>query len=403
MLNHISSNKSNNKLIPLLFMLPVLWMTTGMLWDGDGDMRLVPIILVLALVSIFLFRFEIIKENFKNSFWIKLLLVSGLFGSIAYKIYGFDSRELRATLSILILLLVTPRDFYTKKVMQWVLLAAASSCALYGYYYQLYVNFNRGSWPINAIPFATICGLVCITSLGLIVTHFKEKKMLVLLASLLLSVTALLLSQSRGPLIAIILIVFLLLLYVSFTRRKTLGVCILVCLSTLTLGISQVSLVQQRIEDTIREYHLIQKGIYGYSIGTRLEMVNIGAELWQKKPILGYGKDIKHEFDRLESEKRISPIFNRYISMTFHNGYIDKFVIYGLIGGAIFITFLLYPILLSRRYSIENGSALLWPPALFIAICNVSDAPFINAQAAIYYMYLIGFVIFMLNNENEET
>ncbi|PMK05050.1 O-antigen ligase family protein [Vibrio sp. 10N.261.55.A7] len=403
MLNYISSSKSNNKFIQLLFSLPVLWMTTGMLWDGDGDMRLVPIVLVLALVSILLFRFEIIRDNFKNSFWIKLLLVSGLFGAIAYKIYGFDSRELRATLAILVLLLVTPRDFYTKKVMQWILLAAASSCALYGYYYQLHVSLGRGAWPINAIPFATICGLVGIASLGLIVTNFKEKRIVFLLISLTCSVVGLLLSLSRGPFIAMIVVFFLLLLYASFKRSKKLSVCVLVFLSTVIFGISQFSVVQERIEHTIKDYRLIQKGVYGSSIGIRLKMVNIGANLWQKKLILGYGKDIKQEFDRLESEKRISPSFNRLISMTFHNGFIDKFVMYGVIGGAIFLTFLLYPIILSRRYSIENGSALLWPPALFIAICNVSDAPFINAQAAIYYMYLIGFVSFMLMNQKEEA
>ncbi|WGW00488.1 O-antigen ligase family protein [Vibrio sp. YMD68] len=403
MSNHISSNKNNNKFIQLLFILPVLWMTTGMLWDGDGDMRLVPIVLVLALVSIFFFRFEIIKDNFKNSFWIKLLLVSGLFGAIAYKIYGFDSRELRATLAILVLLLVTPRDFYTKNVMQWMLLVAACSCALYGYYYQVHVYMDRGSWPINAIPFATICGLVGIFSLGLIVAHFKEKSVVILFASFSFSVVGLLLSQSRGPLISMLVIVFLLLLYVSSRRSKKLSVYVLVCLSAITLGISQLSFVQQRVEYTVQEYRLIQKGEYGSSVGVRLRMLNMGVELWQKKPILGYGKDIKQEFDRLESEKRISPIFNRYISMTFHNGYIDKFVMYGVVGGVIFISFLLYPIILSRRFSIENGSALLWPPALFIAVCNFSDAPFINAQAAIYYMYLIGFVSFMLMNQKEEA
>ncbi|MEZ9231558.1 O-antigen ligase family protein [Vibrio amylolyticus] len=394
---------SNNKFVYLIFTFPILWMTTGMLWDGDGDMRLVPIVLVLALVSIFLFRFEVIKDNFKNSFWIKLLLVSGLFGAIAYKIYGFDSRELRATLSILVLLLVTPRDFYTKKVIQWILLASASSCVLYGYYYQVHAGLGRGAWPINAIPFATICGLVGVFSLGLFVTQFKEKRVVILFASFVFSVVGLLLSQSRGPLISMILVVFLLLLYVSSKRSKKLSFCVLVCLSTITLGISQLSVVQERVEYTIQEYRLIQKGVYGSSTGIRLEMFNIGADLWQKKPILGYGKDIKQEFDRLESEKRISPTFNRLISMTFHNGFIDKFVMYGVIGGAVFIAFLIYPILLSRRYSITSGSALLWGPALFIAICNVSDAPFINAQAAIYYMYLIGFVSFILMNQNEET
>ena len=153
---------NRKKLTSLLFLAPVIWMATGMLWDGDGDMRLVPLVLVIAVISIALFRFEVIKDNFKNSFWVKLLLINGLFGSIAYEIYGFDSRELRATLVILIFLLVTPKYIFNKKNMQWLLLISSISCALYGYYFQIYNYVPRGYWPINAIPFATICGLVSI-------------------------------------------------------------------------------------------------------------------------------------------------------------------------------------------------------------------------------------------------
>lgn len=131
-------------------------------------------------------------------------------------------------------------------------------------------------------------------------------------------------------------------------------------------------------------------------------MYNIAFVLWKEKPIFGYGKEIKNEFDRLEAEKAITPWFNRLISMTFHNGYLDKFVLYGIPGGLIFLTFLFYPIYLSRQYSLKEGSALLWAPALFMILCNLTDAPFINAQATIYYMFIIGAVSMMLKNEKEQ-
>lgn len=392
---------NKNKLTPLLFLAPVIWMATGMLWDGDGDMRLVPIVLAITAISIFLFRFDVIKDNFKNSFWIKLLFINGFFGVIAYKIYGFDSRELRATLSICVLLLVTPKSLYTKKAMQWFLFVAAVSCALYGYYYQIHINYLRNDWPVNAIPFATICGLISISSISLIVSDFNGKNFLLLIFACFLSMTGLLLSQSRGPLIATIVIVSCLYLYVSYRKSKALTICVLISIFTFTWGISKLPVIQERIEVTIGEYNLIQQGDYGTSVGIRLQMLEIGVDLWKVRPLFGFGKDIKSEFDRLESEKRITPAVNRLISMTFHNGYMDKFVLYGVVGGIIFLTFIIYPIWKSKEFALEGGSSLLWAPALFVSICNLSDAPFINAQAAIYYMFIVGSVTMILSNEKE--
>lgn len=392
---------SSNKVAFLLSLVPVFWMGTGMLWDGDGDMRLVPIVLVISAVYIFLYRLEVIKDNFKTSFWVKLLIVNGLFGLLAYELYGFDSRELRATLIMLVLFLVTPKEFYTKKRMQYFFLIAAISCFLYGYYYQVSIHLERGLWPINAIPFATICGLISISSLGLLFTSFKGKNFIVLTMAMVLAFVGLLLSQSRGPLIAIIVVTSAILLYISAKRSKVITVAVTLCLVAAIGGITQVSVVQERIKRTIYEYHQIQSGYLGSSIGVRFQMATIGFELWQKKPILGFGKEVKSEFNRLESEKVITPSVNRLISMTFHNGYLDKFVLYGVFGGVIFLIFMIYPMWVSRLYPIRRGAVLLWAPALFIAICNLSDAPFINAQAAIYYMFIIGSVTIMLSNEKE--
>ena len=392
---------NRKKLTSLLFLTPIIWMSTGMLWDGDGDMRLVPIVLIVAVVSIALFRFEIVKGNFKNSFWIKLLLVNSLFGLLAYEIYGFDSRELRATLIVLFMFLFTPRKYYTKSMMQWFLLASSFSCLFYSLYYQVYIDLDRGHWPINAIPFATICGLILFTSIGLILTGFEGKVRRLLFLSVFLSLISLILTQSRGPLIAQFVVFSIFTIIYSYSKERKVVIFVLFCFILSSYLVVKLPLVQSRVESTIQEYHRIQDGDFGSSIGIRFQMIDIGKELWLKKPLVGYGKDIKLEFDRLEQEGRITPNVNRLISMTFHNGYLDKFVMYGSLGGGIFLTFLIYPIWLSRFYTIKNGSSLLWGPALFILICNFSDAPFINAQAAIYYMFIIGSVTMMLSNERE--
>lgn len=399
----MSELTNRNKLTSLLFLVPVIWMTTGMLWDGDGDMRLVPIVLIVVATSLVLFRFEIIKDNFKNSFWIKLLIVNGLFGIIAYEYYGFDSRELRATLVILFLLTVTPRSLYTKSAMQWMFSLASLSVFIYSYYHQNYINLARGYWPINAIPFATICGLILISLVALLLIDFKGKSPIIIGGAILLSSVALLLTQSRGPLIALLFVVAIIFLYYSFKKKKSLTLMVFLGLILSIYSVLKIPLVEHRVERTIQEYNKIQDGDLTSSVGIRLQMLAIGSELWKQKPILGFGKDIKHEFNRLEASERITPEVNQLISMTFHNGYLDKFVLYGIPGGVIFLVFLLYPLWAARGVSLASGSSLLWGPALFISVCNFSDAPFINAQAAIYYMFIIGSVTMMLSNEKDKV
>lgn len=172
------------------------------------------------VVSISFYKFKYVALNLKNNFWIKLLVVSGVFGTIAYFTYGFDSRELRATLVVLFLLLILPNNFYQQRYFQWFLLLSSISCALYGYKFQFLTGSARGYWPINAIPYATICGLVLISSLGLLISKYHGKLILTVCTSSLLSFFGLVLSQSRGPLISIFVVLFFLIFLLFFFRSK---------------------------------------------------------------------------------------------------------------------------------------------------------------------------------------
>ncbi|MGD8172539.1 O-antigen ligase family protein [Vibrio sp. TRT 21S02] len=394
---------NKNKLVSLLFSIPILWMATGMLWDGDGDMRLVPIVLLVALTSLFLFKFDTIKDNFNSNFWIKILLVSSCFGIFAYLYYGFDSRELRATITILLVLLVIPSYYYRRGSVQWFLLVCSVCCSIYGYYFQYLNSSTRSEWPINAIPFATISGLILIISINLLlISKCRIKKILILMPSIIFSLNGVLFSQSRGPLISVVIVLFISIFTFFLLKNKRSAFFSILAFSILSLSLIQIPLVNQRLNYTYNELNTIKNGNFDTSIGVRFQMQNIAFELWKQKPIFGYGKNIKREFARLEKKKIITPKVYRLISMTFHNGYLDKFVLYGIPGGLIFLTFLFYPIYLSRQYSLKEGSALLWAPALFMILCNLTDAPFINAQAAIYYMFIIGAMSMMLKNEKEQ-
>ncbi|WP_367987867.1 O-antigen ligase family protein [Vibrio sp. NTOU-M3] len=394
------STISKDKITSFIFYLPILWISTGMLWDGDGDMRLVPIVLFVVMISLFLFKFENIKINFKNNFWIKLLLISASFGGVCYLYYGFDSRELRATLVVFFIFLVTPIHFFSIKTIQIFIFIASLTCALYVFNYQFLNHSSRAVWPINAIPFATISGLISIVSFVFLL--HKNTNNFKLLTSMILSFSGVVLSQSRGPLLSIMFVFFSIALLFLFVKNKKHTVWLLFIFIFLGFSLTKIPLISQRLESTYSEYHKIKNGDLNTSIGIRLQMQKIAFDLWRIKPIFGYGKDIKKEFNRLQSENVINSRVNWLISMTFHNGYLDKFVLYGIPGGLIFLNFLFYPIYLSRQYSLKEGSALLWAPALFMILCNLTDAPFINAQAAIYYMFIIGAVSMMLKNEKEQ-
>lgn len=396
------STTNKNKLISTLFSIPILWMATGMLWDGDGDMRLVSIVLSLTTISLCIFKLYHVKVNFKNSVWIKLLIVSASLGGVSYLYYGFDSRELRATLVVLFILLITPCELYSRRYMQYFLFIASLCCLFYGVNFQYFKHAERGAWPINAIPFATISGMLFLISVTFLSCYYKYKSNSILILSSLLSMCGVIFSQSRGPLFFLFITLFIFIFIFFYYKSKKLAILSILFLSLIVYGLTNIPLISQRINYTYDEINIIKNDNLNTSIGIRFQMQKIAFELWQRKPFFGYGKQIKNEFDKLQEEKTITPEVNRLISMTFHNGYLDKFVLYGIPGGLIFLTFLFYPIYLSRQYSLKEGSALLWAPALFMILCNLTDAPFINAQAAIYYMFIIGAVSMMLKNEKEQ-
>ncbi|MGD8111344.1 O-antigen ligase family protein [Vibrio sp. TRT 17S01] len=398
----MSSTINKDKLISILFSIPILWMATGMLWDGDGDMRLVPIVLLVVMISLLFLKIDNIKKNFKNNFWLKLILINSSFGVIAYLCYGFDSRELRATLVVLFLFLAMPIDLLSKKNIRYFIFISSLTCFLYGFYFQVLNHSARGVWPINAIPFATISGLISIISFVSLFSKNEKNNYFISLMSLIFSFGGIILSQSRGPLLSVMIIFFVITFLFLFVKKKKHTVVFIFSFIFISFCLTKVPLISQRLDNTYDEYNKIRVGNLNTSIGMRFQMQNIAFELWKQKPILGYGKNIKREFARLEKKKIITPKVYRLISMTFHNGYLDKFVLYGIPGGLIFLTFLFYPIYLSRQYSLKEGSALLWAPALFMILCNLTDAPFINAQAAIYYMFIIGAVSMMLKNEKEQ-
>lgn len=394
---------NREKVFSLAYYLPLLWVSTGMIWDGDGDMRMVPIVLLAVFVSLYQHRGRVFLDNLNDSFWVKLLLVNAIFGAVSYWYHGFDSRELRATIVVFFYLSFVPRRIYTYQLLQYFLLVSSVSALLFACYFNPYLNMARGVWPVNAIPFGSICGMISILSVFLLYKKYDDKLILLPLISFLFSFSALILSESRGPILSLVMIVLVLLLFFNQLARGYKMASLMGFALILALAFNS-SYVQKRIQATIGEVHNIERGNLETSIGYRLQMHKIAYQLFKESPILGHGHggQLNERIEKWHDEGIISAELARLMTMTFHNGLTEKLVMYGTIGGVIFLFFMCYPIYFATRYRLDAETFGFWGSACFIILCNVTEATFINPQAMIFYTLPVGLLIFISHQERAQ-
>ncbi|WP_158589000.1 O-antigen ligase family protein [Alginatibacterium sediminis] len=391
-------NKSNYKpFLEVLFVaIPFIWLATGFQWDGDGEMRL-----LIALIPILIW--SLLGNRAKNEFkefladrWLQLIACLIVLVSISYLTYGHSSRELRGLVAVFLLLILTPRTFFNTNNYSWfILFYAISSCALTYYFTTIEVT-NRGAWPVNAVPFATNIGL-CIIMTSSVVYKYKltvEQKFRCITAIIAL-IIALINSQSRGPILALSFVSVVFVLYIVITNTSALKYKAIIVLSFITVVavIVQVPSINNRIGATLSEVKSIQDGNFKGSIGIRLSMYKTGYQIFKQAPIIGIGKDgIDRTLDQMLSESLISPSVHRYARMTLHNGYLDYLVRNGVVGLIVFLMVLISPLAIIKNNGNKDIGAVL-ALCTFLAVCNVSDFPFINAQCVVMYFLLIGFCL----------
>jgi O-antigen ligase len=266
-------------------------------------------------------------------------------------------------------------------------------------YFSIILNLGRSGLPVNAIPFSTITAIYLIFSIVLFLhsTNLKTKIMMSLMV--LANISSLILSETRGTLLAgFIAMVFILLKTLNFNKINLKTIAISVVIITGMFLILKHP-IEQRIEQTAVEYHKIEAGNLTSSIGLRLQLWKSAPMLIGDHFLLGVGNNIRNEIDKLYIKNKISQPLYDLQPAHLHNQYLDKIVKNGILGFILFILLLLIPIVASKETNTLYKQLSLGVVIIF-SISSLTDVPFNHGQTLFIYLLFIGvFNMFALNNE----
>ncbi|MEH6454252.1 MAG: O-antigen ligase family protein [Psychromonas sp.] len=395
-MNKFATQISNN-----LIYFPLLWISTLMFGIEKGEKILLIIVLLCALLSLTINKFSIVKYNWKNYPWIKYLLFLVLFGVISQLIHGFGSRELRALETAVILLLFLDLTKIKIPYIAYLLLVGAISALVFTYFYLNIQPTDRRLWPVNAIPFASYITLIIGCSI-LLIRHAQNKMIaciLILAASI--GVIALILTGSRGPILALICTVCLIFIYLAIRGHINWKIITIGLILITLVSVTTFTYIQKEYSRTINEITAISQGDLQTSIGLRLSVYAIGLELIKEKPLLGHGKvDLSLRWDQMLKNKEITPLERQVLSWNFHNDFIEKIVTSGILGLITMFFWLGMPIVYGIREHREHLPLVSAPPLLYF-FASMTDTPSTNGSSYVTYLIFTGIILACLINSKK--
>ncbi|CAH7460093.1 O-antigen ligase family protein [Vibrio chagasii] len=377
--------------LSILLLLPYFIAVTGMLVLDGGDKKIIPFIIVSTIISILLYKKELIVKNLKSPFiWLLSLLCS--YTIFSYYYHGASSREMRALLGAMLFLLFFPYQILTQRVIQWIVLAGSFIVCINSIYFNLYMGIERNAGYINPIPYATSCALLSIVAFSLLLDTCSLKRKALPLIAFLLSLPPIILSETRGIWLAFSLSIFFIFIAKCTKNPPSKSQILLVFIFTAILTSTGAFLfkdkINERYNQTIYEVKKIQSGDYNTSVGLRLQMWMLAPELIKQKPILGHGQEQREILKGKLKNGEISTHLYRYASAHYHNQYLDKMVKSGVIGLILAIGLLLYPLMRVAKLSSLDKYIVIGLVSLFF-IAGLTDVPFNHSQTLMLYLLFL--------------
>lgn len=377
--------------LSILLILPYFIAVTVMLVLDSGDKKLIPFIILSIIISIFLYKKELIIKNLKSPFiWLLSLLC--IYTIFSYYYHGSSSREMRALLGSTLFLLFFPYQILTQKVIQWIVLVGSFAVCINSIYFNIYMNIGRDAGYINPIPYATACALISIIAFSLLLESSSLKGKALPLVAFLLSLPPIILSETRGIWLALTLSIFVIIVVKCLknppSRKKILSTFIFTAILTSSGTFLFKDRISQRYDSTIYEINRIQADDYSTSVGLRLQMWMLAPDLIKQKPILGHGQEQREILkDKLKNGGISNQLFH-FASAHYHNQILDKMVKSGVIGLILVIGLLLYPLMMVRKLSSLDAYIVIGLVSLFF-IAGLTDVPFNHSQPMMLYLLFL--------------
>ena len=369
--------------------LPVLWILTGLFAIHNGDKILVTVTLLSLILTLVTYKFDVLKRNVKNKY---LLILAVLFiYSALGEIFHFETPIIfRAIATVLVLTLFLPYDLISpKRISIYTLIGSIISLSFVSYNIFI-LNIGRGSLDINPIPFSTY---LCVLSALSLVCFFcirDTKYKIICLLSVILSFIAVMLTETRGTILALIITLVLSTIYFIIKRSKDKKKSILffIVISAFMVVISFPVLKERLYDTTAYEFSLIEKGNDGSSIGIRLNLWKAGILTIENSPFKGTGNNIHPAIKKLMDEGKIYKN-NYYFSLIhFHNQYIDIAVKWGVQSLIFLLLSLLIPLFTLNKEDDFTKISFYSLTSIFM-IAGLTDPPLINKQLFILFLTLL--------------
>lgn len=384
----------------IFYLAPWLFIASSMLWIVRGDKY-------LAIITAITFIYTLIKKprlTIKNkNNWIVIIFFTFLFFQSLQIIYSIGGRESRSLIIATLFLISFPFERITKSKISIFLFIFSLSGFLFTVNYQYINPTNRFYWPVNAIPAATCIAIVACISFFLYLEKEFGKNRLVLLIALILSSTGVLMSESRGVILALgitFIIIGLVKLKGHYSSISKKGIIVT---SSIIILISMLSypLIKERIIETRSEIQSIASNNLNTSIGYRLQGYKVAIDIFIENPIFGIGNP-QPKIDELYKEKIINYGLHKVLSWNFHNNFLNTMANQGLVGLLFLLTLIFYPVYFSYMNKNQYSYAISSISTLYF-LASLSDTPFTNGHSFVLYLIIVGTLISLSKKQIEDT
>ncbi|MGR5064562.1 O-antigen ligase family protein [Photobacterium sp. DNB22_13_2] len=380
-------------LIHSIILLPLIWCFSGVFAFANGD-KIFNVLVPLAVIArLYFFGHKDILTNIKKNKFLWLLLLNLLFSIVAYFTYGISSNRLRMLSLGFIYLSILPPS-YLKSIsfrnLTWTVSGSLILFLLIQYYSD--VLLFRTGWSINPIRIGTVSAFLVNANLYLALSESNKKLKLISLGFAVIAFFPLLLSFSRGPLLAFtagLMVLSFRVINIKSIALKHVFTSILILVS-ITITLKEP--IQHRVKTTVWEVKQINSDKMDTSIGLRLQMWKAGLEIIHSNWLLGVGNNGQLEIkSQMVKDKFITPKAANFAH--FHNQWIDDLAKYGIFGLIGTMSLILYPLFAPNK---ENKTLILVLITIYLTVC-LTDVPLERSHPLIFYI----FSTFLLLRRNE--
>ena len=303
-------------------------------------------LLVLVIIGGYLFLFE--KNRIGLSFELKLFswisvvyflifaLSNYLNGAASFEDYSDLFKKLHFLLVPLLAITITQGQISLKQVLVSGFIGLLFGLT-YQYYQSFHLNMNRSSGLFNANIYGDILALYSIFAFVFMINHHKFYERFISFALFLTGAYGVVLTGSRGSILAILVLVIITVFIQYKSSKKPLFIFILTILSAAVSVILFEPSIMKRFDLAYQQIELWFSGEkLNSSVGYRLEFIRSGSLAFKDSPWIGLGM-----FDpqvKLNEYARINMPFTHL-----HNELMNHLLSGGLMGIAGYFAILYAP------------------------------------------------------------